>query len=133
MNHLVYVNGLGPNYKGEHMYEFIFSDSNEIGGEYWDAKPSHGQPKPPDLEYVKKVGILRNSGVIFDLVQNSDVFGMEDAIDGVIALAWETTDNKLNAKKLVFLFGEDEKTIKDKLYSRDLILEFEKEMSYEIN
>ena len=133
MSHLVYVNGLGPNYKGEHMYEFIFSDSNEIGGEYWDAKPSHGQPKPPDLEYVKKVGILRNSGVIFDLVQNSDVFGMEDAIDGVIALAWETTDNKLNAKKLVFLFGEDEKTIKDKLYSRDLILEFEKEMSYEIN
>lgn len=133
MSHLVYVNGLGPNYKGEHMYEFIFSDSNEIGGEYWDAKPSHGQPKPPDLEYVKKVGILRNSGVIFDLVQNSDVFGMEDAIDGVIALAWETTDNKLNAKKLVFLFGEDEKTVKDKLYSRDLILEFEKEMSYEIN
>jgi len=133
MSHLVYVNGLGPNYKGEHMYEFIFSDSNEIGGEYWDAKPSHGQPKPPDLEYVKKVGILRNSGIIFELVQNSDVFGMEDAIDGVIALAWETADNKLNTKKLVFLFGEDEKTVKDKLYSRDLILEFEKEMSYEIN
>lgn len=133
MNHLVYVNGLGPNYKGEHIYEFIFSDSNEIGGEYWDAKPSYGQPKPPDLEYVKKVGILKNSGIILDLVQNSDVFGMEDAIDNVIALAWENNEIKNNSKKLVFLFGEDEKTVKDKLYSRDLILEFDKEMSYEID
>ena len=26
MIHLVYVNGLGPNYKGDNMYEFIFSD-----------------------------------------------------------------------------------------------------------
>ena len=133
MNHLAYVNGLGPNYKGEHIYEFIFSDSTEIGGEYWDAKPSHGQPKPPDLEYVKKVGILKNSGIILELVQNSDVFGMEDAIDNVIALAWENNEIKTNSKKLVFLFGEDEKTVKDKLYSRDLILEFDKEMSYEID
>jgi hypothetical protein len=127
------VNGLGPNYKGEHIYEFIFSESDEISGDYWDAKPSHGQPKPPDLEYVKKVGILRNSGVIFDLIQNSDVFGMEDAVDGIIALAWENDETKTNFKKLVFLFGEEEKIIKDKLYSRDLILEFEKEMSYEID
>ncbi len=133
MSHLVYVNGLGPNYKGEHIYEFIFSESDEISGDYWDAKPSHGQPKPPDLEYVKKVGILRNSGVIFDLIQNSDVFGMEDAVDGIIALAWENDETKTNFKKLVFLFGEEEKIIKDKLYSRDLILEFEKEMSYEID
>ena len=133
MSHLVYVNGLGPNYKGEHIYEFIFSESDEISGDFWDAKPSHGQPKPPDLEYVKKVGILRNSGVIFDLIQNSDVFGMEDAVDGIIALAWESDETKANFKKLVFLFGEEEKIIKDKLYSRDLILEFEKEMSYEID
>jgi hypothetical protein len=58
---------------------------------------------------------------------------MEDAIDNVIALAWENNEIKTNSKKLVFLFGEDEKTIKDKLYSRDLILEFDKEMSYEID
>ena len=27
MSYLIYVNGLGPNYKGDNLYEFIFSDS----------------------------------------------------------------------------------------------------------
>ena len=29
MNHLIYVNGLGPNYKGDNLYEFIFTDSTQ--------------------------------------------------------------------------------------------------------
>jgi hypothetical protein len=32
---------------------------------------------------------------------------------------------------LVFRFGETEQKIKDKLYERDLILEFEKKVVYE--
>ena len=27
MNHLIYINGLGPNYKGDNIYEFIFSST----------------------------------------------------------------------------------------------------------
>jgi hypothetical protein len=27
MSYLIYVNELGPNYKGDNIYEFIFSDS----------------------------------------------------------------------------------------------------------
>jgi hypothetical protein len=34
-------------------------------------------------------------------------------------------------KRLVFRFGSSEDEIKDKLYERDLVLEFEKKLIYE--
>ena len=34
-------------------------------------------------------------------------------------------------KRLVFRFGETEKEVKDKLYERDIVLEFEKKVVYE--
>ena len=129
MSQLIFVNGLGPNYKGDNLYEFIFSDTLDVWGESWESKPSNGYPTPPELKYIKKVGVLRNTDIKLDLIQNSDFFSMVDAIDDVIALAWESDDE--NKKRLVFRFGETEQQIKDKLYERDLILEFEKKVVYE--
>jgi hypothetical protein len=34
-------------------------------------------------------------------------------------------------KRLVFKFGDEEQIVKDKLYERDLVLEFEKKVVYE--
>jgi hypothetical protein len=129
MSYLIYVNGLGPNYKGDNLYEFIFSDKLDVWGESWDNKPSNGYPQPPELKYIKRVGVLRDTDVKLELIQNSDFFSMVDAIDDVIALAWETEDD--NQKRMVFRFGTPEQEIKDKLYERDLILEFEKKVIYE--
>ena len=131
MSYLIFVNGLGPNYKGDNLYEFIFSDDVEdVWGESWENKPSNGYPLPPELKYIKKVGVLRNTDVKLDLIQNSDFFCMIDAIDDVVALAWEP-DEVMGKKRLVFRFGQSEQEIKDKLYERDLILEFEKKVVYE--
>jgi hypothetical protein len=130
MSNLIYVNGLGPNYRGDNLYEFIFSDSLDVWGDSWDNKPSNGYPGPPELQYIKKVGVLRNTDVKLELIQNSDFFSMEDAIDDVVALAWETDEDE-NQKRMVFRFGMSEQQIKDKLYERDLILEFEKKVVYE--
>ena len=55
---------------------------------------------------------------------------MIDAMDDVVALAWETDEDE-NQKRMVFRFGVSEQEIKDKLYERDLILEFEKKVVYE--
>jgi len=129
MSYLIYVNGLGPNYKGDNLYEFIFSDKLDVWGESWDNKPSNGYPQPPELKYIKKVGVLRDTDVKLELIQNSDFFSMVDAIDDVIALAWESDDE--NQKRMVFRFGTPEQEIKDKLYERDLVLEFEKKVVYE--
>ena len=130
MSKLIYVNGLGSDYKGQNLYEFIFSDDLNVWGDDWDSKPSNGYPSPPDLHYIKKVGVLRNTNLKLELIQDSDFFSMEDAMDDVIALAWEI-ENEDNQKRMVFRFGISEQEIKYKLYERDLVLEFEKKVVYE--
>jgi hypothetical protein len=135
MNYLIYVNELGPNYKGDNIYEFIFSDTlEEIWGESWESTPSNGYPSPPHLDFIKKVGVLKNSVVEMDVIQNSDYFCMTDSMDGVIALAWEKESDSVDfthQKRLVFTFGDEEQIVKDKLYERDIVLEFEKKVVYE--
>lgn len=130
MSYLIFVNGLGPNYKGDNIYEFIFSDDLDVWGESWESKPSNGYPGPPELNKIKKVGVLRNTDIKLELIQNSDFFCMIDAMDDVVALSWEPEEVR-GQKRLVFRFGEEEQKIKDKLYERDLILEFEKKVVYE--
>ena len=135
MIHLVYVNGLGPNYKGDNMYEFIFSDDiKNVWGDGWDSKPSNGYPKPPEMEFIRKVGLLKNTSLEFELVQNSDFFSFMDSMDDVVSLAWEKENEYVDftmTKRLVFRFGESEQEVKDKLYERDIVLEFEKKVVYE--
>ena len=117
--YLVYINSLGTNYKGENTYEFIFSKTIDVWGQEWDAKPANGYPSPPDLEYIDKVGVLKNDIVTLDLVQNSDVFSLLEATDDIIALGWETDDNGFDfseVKRLVFKFGQTEDDVKNKLY-----------------
>ena len=134
MNYLIYINGLGPNYKGDNIYEFIFSDTLDVFGENWDSKPANGYPLPPDIEYIKKVGTLMNEEVVFDLVQDSDVFSIMDSMDNVISLGWEKENEDKDfssIKRMVFHFGETEESVKNKLYERDIVLQFEKEVVYE--
>ena len=130
MSYLTYVNGLGPNYKGDNLYEFIFSDSLDVWGDLWESKPSNGYPTPPEIKYIKKVGVLKDTDLKLELIQNSDFFCMIDAMDDIVALTWETEELE-GQKRLVFRFGSTEQEIKDKLYERDLILEFEKKVVYE--
>ena len=129
---LVYVNELGPNYKGQNVYEFIFSDVvSGIWGEDWDKTPAQGSPTPPQLEVITKVGTLYGSEIQFELIQNSDYFGMCDAVDNVISLCWEIYDDeKATDSRLVFSFGEDLKSVEDKLYTKDLILNYVKNLEY---
>lgn len=135
MAYLIFVNGLGPNYRGDNMYEFIFSESiKDIWDDTWEAKPANGYPKPPKIDFIKKVGVLKNTSIEFDLIQNSDFFSFIDAIDGVIALAWEKESDEKDfseIKRLVFKYGETDEEVKNKLYERDFVLEYEKKVVYE--
>ena len=127
---LIYVNELGPNYKGENIYEFIFSDVEEVWGEDWDLEPASGRPSPPEMEYIKKVGVLRNSDIELNLIQNSDFFSVYDSVEDVIAMGWEKSDSDSviddNQKRLVFRYGDTIKSVEDKLYERDIVLSYEK-------
>jgi hypothetical protein len=127
--HLIYINKVGKDWEGNYMYEFLFSDTIEgIDGEDWDSVPASGRPEPPHSEFVKSVGKL-NTDLVFSLVQESDTFAVWDAVDGVIALCWENIDgyDEYPEVRLHFSFGMSKEEVDDRLYERDLVLEYNKD------
>ena len=73
--HLTYINGLGPDYKGDNLYEFVFSETLDVWGPSWDSSPSNGYPTAPDLEFINKVGVLRNSNIkMYQNVEKKHIF-----------------------------------------------------------
>lgn len=133
MNRLVFVNELGPNFRGDNLYEFIFSDNEDVSGEDWESSPAGGNPQPPHIDYITKVGVLKNDKIKLNVIQNSDFFSFYDAVDKVIALSWEDIENEYYNEentRLVFHYGDSEEEVMSKLYERDIILTFEKNLTH---
>lgn len=129
--YLIYINKIGKNWKDEFIYEFIFSDSiDEIDGEDWDSYPAAGNPSPPNVDFIKKVGTLTTT-LNLDVIQNSESFSIWDSVDGVISMAWENLDGyeEYPETRLFFKFGEPINSVDDKLYERDLILKYDEKKS----
>ena len=125
---LIYVNKIGKDYKDNYLYEFIFSDTTiNIDGDDWDTFPASGRPSAPHDHFIKKVGRLE-SEIKFDVIQDSDTFAVWDAVDEVIALAWENINasDSYPDKRICFKFGETLKDVESKLYEKDLILQYNK-------
>lgn len=131
--YLLYINELGKDYKGQHQYEFIFgkrliSSYNdeevlELENE-WFIIPSSGRVFPPQIGAIDLVGLLKNSDLELELVQNSDYFGMIDAVDDIVALGWEKFDMEKNEKspRISFHFGEEVESVTEKLMTKGLRL-----------
>lgn len=117
---LIYVNEIGSDYKGQKQYEFIFSKSIELDIEEWFVIPASSvlNSKSPDINYVDVVGLLKDTNLQLELIQNSDYFGVIDAVDGVISLAWEKFDMESNIERLTFKFGESIDNVSKKLKQR---------------
>ena len=127
---LVYINKVGQNWKGNFIYEFLFSDIfQDIDGEGWDAYPASNNPEPPEQKFIKKTGALIGD-LKLEIVQESDSFAMWDAVDGIIALAWENLEgyDEYPDQRLFFSFGEEIKSVESKLYEKDLVLHYNKEL-----
>lgn len=122
---LIYVNEIGSDYKGQKQYEFIFSESIEIDMEEWFDVPasSTSATKSPSIEYIDQVGLLKDTDIVFELIQNSDYFGVIDSVDGIIAMAWEKSNFDLEHDRLYFRFGEPLEKVVKKLESRGFQLE----------
>lgn len=123
---LTYINALNKNYRGEFIYEFLFSKNEEINfGDDWDIAPaSSGQQTPPPIKEIIAIGSLKTDEIDLELALNSDAFSMYDCVEKIIALAWEreSPDNEI---RLVFHYGESAESVKDKLYSRDINITIE--------
>jgi hypothetical protein len=123
---LIYINVIGKDYKDNFIYEFIFSDTlKDVDGNQWDAVPASGQPDPPNDVFINSVGRIETE-LLLDVIQNSTIFAVWDAIDGVVALAWENLDEleTYPESRLIFKYGETMEDVETKLYERDLILNY---------
>jgi hypothetical protein len=128
--YLIYINKIGTNFKGEHMFEFLFSDRID-----WDWDESWYESSvitdkndlTPEPEFIKLVGNLKTDELDLELVQNSGVFQVFNAVEGIIALGWEKledSDEDYPEERIVFRFGETKSSVEDKLYSMDLVLNY---------
>lgn len=125
---LIYINEIGSDYKSQKQYEFIFSESTEIDMDEWFDVPasSTNSIKTPHIQYIDLVGLLKDTDIVLELIQNSDYFGVIDAVDGVIALAWEKSNFDLEDERIFFRFGETLENVEKKLKTRKLTLNKQK-------
>lgn len=117
---LIYINEIGVDHKGNKQYEFIFSESGEVVNDEWFVIPASASTysKVPEEEYIDLVGLLKNTDLELELVQDSDYFGLVDAVDNVVSLGWETFDEESDLERLYFRFGETLESVVGKLKSR---------------
>jgi len=144
--YLIYINELGTDYRGQRQYEFIFGVNlvellrtrdpyiQDLFVDEWFIVPASGRAVPPKVEDIDMVGLLKNSDLQLDLVQNSDYFGVIDAVDGIIALGWEPFDKDADEdpRRLSFHFGEDVDSVTEKLASKGYKL-INEEIKYKLS
>lgn len=128
--YLIYINKIGTNFKGEHIFELLFSDkTNYDWDESWyeSSVVTDKNDLTPDPSFIKLVGGLKTSELDLELIQNSGVFQIYNAVEGIIALGWEKLqdDQEYPEERLVFRFGETKKSVEEKLYSLDLVLNYD--------
>jgi hypothetical protein len=127
---LIYINKVGKDWEGNYYYEFLFSKNiDNVDGENWDSYPASGNPEPPNIKHVDKVGKITTDYVKLDLIQYSDSFSVWDAIDGIIALGWENIDDytEVPEYRVFFKFGEKIEVVEEKLHEKGLIINYNKE------
>ena len=122
--YLLYINELGQDYKGQRQYEFIFGKDPDTLVEEWFIIPSAGRAIPPEIEDIDLVGLLKNCDLKLELVQNSDYFGVIDAVDGIVALGWEAFDMEAEERpiRVSFHFSEELESVTAKLATKGLRL-----------
>lgn len=123
---LLFVRLIGEENDGYYRYEFIFTDNpDEAWGEDWEHKPAGlVNDLIPSDEYITEVHIVKTK-IKFDLIQNNMCFGMQDAMDGIVSIAYENMDSYESYPddgRLFFMFGESLDEVERKLAMKNILM-----------
>jgi len=123
---LLFIRLIGEENDGYYRYEFIFTDNpDEAWGDDWEYKPSGlVNSLIPSDEYITEIHIVKTK-IKFDLIQNNMCFGMQDCMDGIVALAFENIDEYENYPedgRLFFMFGESFDEVERKLALKNILM-----------
>ena len=118
--YLCFIRLIGEENDGYYRYEFIFTDNpDEVWGDGFEYKPAGlVNDLIPSEEYITEVHTVKTK-IKFDLMQNNMCFGMQDCMDGAVAVALENIDEYENYPedrgRLFFMFGESFEKVENKL------------------
>lgn len=123
---LGFVRLLGKDVSEYYNYELVMTNNiNDFWGEGFEYKPAGlSNSLSPDEKYVDKV-IRFKSFIKLDLIQDSGSFSMQDAMDGIVAIAWENLDEAEvypEEGRLVLQFGEDYDVLERKLAMKHILI-----------
>ncbi len=127
--YLIYINRIGTTFKGEHIFEFLFSNSVDWEWDdswYESSVMTETRELAPDETIVKMVGTLKTDLFDMELVQEDGVRDIYNAVEGIIALGWEKLeeDEEIPEKRRVFNFGDTKESVDEQLYEYDLALNY---------
>jgi hypothetical protein len=127
--YLIYINRIGTTFKGEHIFEFLFSESTDWewdDGWYESSVMTETRELAPDESIIKLVGTLKSDILDLELVQEDGVRDIYNAVEGIIALGWEKLeeDEEIPEKRRVFKFGDTKESVDEQLYEYDLALKY---------
>ena len=127
--YLIYINRIGTTFKGEHIFEFLFSNSVEWDWDdtwYESSVMTDTRELSPDESIIKTVGTLKTDEFDLELVQEDGVRDIYNAVEGIIALGWEKLeeDEEIPEKRRVFNFGDTKESVDEQLYEYDLALKY---------
>ncbi len=86
--YLIYINRIGTTFKGEHIFEFLFSDSIDWEWDdswYESSVMTETRELSPDENIIKSVGTLKTNLFNMELVQEDGVRDIYNAVEGIIA------------------------------------------------
>ena len=127
--YLIYINRIGTTFKGEHIFEFLFSNSVEWEWDetwYESSVMTDTRELSHNESIIKVVGTLKTDEFNLELVQEDGVRDIYNAVEGIIALGWEKLeeDEEIPEKRRVFNFGDTKESIDEQLYEYDLALKY---------
>ena len=123
---LCFIRLIGEETDGYYRYEFIFTNNiDEVFGENFEFKPCClvNELIPSD-EYITEIKIVKTK-IKLDLIQNNCCFGMQDCMDGIVALAFENIDayeNYPEDGRIYFMFGESMEEVERKLALKNILM-----------
>lgn len=126
---LIFINEVGSSWDDTMIYEFIFTDGDieRVDGYGWDEYPSSGRANGPDKAHISGVARIETDQFKLICVQNSSNHSVWDAVDGIIALAYEDIteydEYPEPGTRLKFFYGDDYSKVKDCLYTKDINIE----------
>lgn len=116
---LGFINYIGSELDGYNQYELIFTlYPDEFWGENFNYRPAGVcNGLEPDKKYIQRVFRIKTL-INLDLIQDSGCFSMQDCMDGIVSLAYQSLeglDEYPEEGRLYLMFGEKYKDVERKL------------------